>query len=139
MFVASYIQSGGIFCLFVAGIFCALTLHIHGFVPPCGALMRPLPLWCRTTGKAEPFFISAQQTFSVMSNTREKCLNREICPGQTVPLTTRANPFIRSFSSRNEPKIRPTAISYHADCSGTTLSILAVNRVRLNRLNQDLK
>lgn len=56
MFVASYIQSGGIFCLFVAGIFCALTLHIHGFVPPCGALMRPLPLWCRTTGKAEPFF-----------------------------------------------------------------------------------
>ena len=53
MFVASYIQSGGIFCLFVAGIFCALTLHIHGFVPPCGALMRPLPLWCRTTGKAE--------------------------------------------------------------------------------------
>lgn len=80
MFVASYIQSGGIFCLFVAGIFCALTLHIHGFVPPCGALMRPLPLWCRTTGKAEPFFISAQQTFSVMSNTREKCLNRENMP-----------------------------------------------------------
>lgn len=56
MFVASYIQSGRVFCLFVAGIFYALTLHIHGFVPPCGALMRPLPLWCRTTGKAEPFF-----------------------------------------------------------------------------------
>ena len=80
IFVASYIQSGRVFCLFVAGIFYALTLHIHGFVPPCGALMRPLPLWCRTTGKAEPFFISAQQTFLVMSNTREKCLNRETTP-----------------------------------------------------------
>ena len=85
MFVASYIQSGRIFCLFVAGIFYALTLHIHGFVPPCGALMRPQPLWCRTTGKAEPFFISAQQTFSVMSNTREKCLN-----GENTPWTNRS-------------------------------------------------
>lgn len=85
MFVASYIQSGRVFCLFVAGIFYALTLHIHGFVPPCGALMRPLPLWCRTTGKAEPFFISARQTFSVMSNTREKCLNGKITPRSNRP------------------------------------------------------
>lgn len=86
MFVASYIQSGRVFCLFVAGIFYALTLHIHGFVPPCGALMRPLPLWCRTTGKAEPFFISARQTFSVMSNTREKCLNGKITPRSNRPV-----------------------------------------------------
>lgn len=51
MFVASYIQSGRIFCLFVAGIFYALTLHIHGFVPPCGALMRPLPSVVKYNGK----------------------------------------------------------------------------------------
>ena len=74
MFVASYIQSGRIFCLFVAGIFYALTLHIYGFVPPCRCLMARLPLSrCRTTGKAEPFFyfrpaniFSYVQTYSEM-------------------------------------------------------------------------
>lgn len=30
--------------------------HTGGPVPPCGALMRPLPLWCSATGKAGPFF-----------------------------------------------------------------------------------
>lgn len=59
----------------VAGIFYALSLHIYGFVPPCRCLMARLPSRCSATGKAEPFFISAQQTFSVMHKTSKKCLN----------------------------------------------------------------
>ena len=57
MFVASYIQSGRVFCLFVAGIFYALTLHIHGFVPPCGALMRPLPIQGGMQRESGTFFV----------------------------------------------------------------------------------
>jgi prophage antirepressor-like protein len=70
-FAASNIPESGILRLYAAGIFCALSLlAIYGFVPPCGALMRPQPSGCWTTGKAEPFFISPQQTIlSVMSNT----------------------------------------------------------------------
>lgn len=104
MFVASYIQSGRVFCLFVAGIFYALTLHIHGFVPPCGALMRPLPLWCRTTGKAEPFFISARQTFSVMSNTREKCLNGKITPRSNRPAHDTSESIYSKFLIEKQAK-----------------------------------
>lgn len=139
MFVASYIQSGRVFCLFVAGIFYALTLHIHGFVPPCGALMRPLPLWCRTTGKAEPFFISARQTFSVMSNTREKCLNGKITPRSNRPAHDTSESIYSKFLIEKQAKIKPTVISSHKDCSGTTLRIPAVSRVPLNRLMKDLK
>ena len=65
---------------FIGGYFYTPTANICGSVTPCRCLMARLPLWCRTTGKAEPFFISAQQTFLVMSNTREKCLNGKDTP-----------------------------------------------------------
>jgi hypothetical protein len=60
IFVLSYIVSkGGIFCLLLVGIFCFATLNIYGFVPPRGALMRPLPLdRCKTAGKAKLFFFA---------------------------------------------------------------------------------
>lgn len=87
-----------------SGHFYALTLHIHGFVPPCGALMRPLPLWCRTTGKAEPFFISARQTFSVMSNTREKCLNGKITPRSNRPAHDTSESIYSKFLIEKQAK-----------------------------------
>jgi hypothetical protein len=78
-FAASYILNGGYVRLYAAGIFYACTLqHIYGFVTPCGALMRPLPLRCRTTGSAEPFLFPAQHTIlSVMSYTEKNCLPGE--------------------------------------------------------------
>jgi len=76
MFVESYKRSGGKTRQISAGIFytSAGHIYIYGFVPPCGALMRPLPLRCRTTGKAEPFFYFRQLRirFSKMSKTEEK-------------------------------------------------------------------
>ena len=75
MFVAHYISRRRSNLPVVAGIFYALALHIYGFVPPCRCLMARLPSRCSATGKAEPFFISAQQTFSVMHKTSKKCLN----------------------------------------------------------------
>jgi len=59
----------------VAGYFFARTLNSYGSVPPCGALMRPLPMRCKSTGKAEPFFISAlKQIILKMTYTEETCL-----------------------------------------------------------------
>lgn len=77
MFAVSYTYSGGDSRQITAGIFYA-CLMICGFVPPCGASMRPLPLWCRTTGQAEPFFISDRIRInsSNMSKTTER-----ICSG----------------------------------------------------------
>ena len=56
MFAPTSILRGGQTRQISAGIFYALADHIYGFVPPCGALMRPLPLRCSSTGKAEPLF-----------------------------------------------------------------------------------
>lgn len=42
-----------------AGFFYAL-FTICGSVPPCNSVMELLPLWCKSAGKAEPFFISAR-------------------------------------------------------------------------------
>jgi hypothetical protein len=80
MFEANYIHRGGaIVRQFDAGIFYVRTLNIFGFVPPCGALMRPLPLWCSSTGKAEPFFHTAYYNLitSVMNYTEQEQVERE--------------------------------------------------------------
>jgi hypothetical protein len=63
----------------VAGIFMPARIIIQGGpVPPCGALMRPLPLWCSATGKAGPFLIPACNNLnnSVMHYTEENQVER---------------------------------------------------------------
>lgn len=60
-------------CQKEAGFFYAL-LKIIGSVPPCGCLMAPLPMRCKTTGKAGPSFISALHiNFLTMSYTENPC------------------------------------------------------------------
>lgn len=76
IFVASSKHKGGRTRLYAAGIFFALMLQtIYGSVPPCNSIMELLPLWWNSTGKAEPFFISASlKQLSVMSSTEKNCL-----------------------------------------------------------------
>jgi hypothetical protein len=73
----------------IAGFFYAQNLAIFGSVPPCVAVMAPLPMWCNATGKAEPFFISAnKQWYSVMHYTENTCLQRN---NSTLLATTTAS------------------------------------------------
>jgi len=61
----------------------------YGSVPPCVAVMAPLPMRCKSTGKAEPFFISAnKQLCFVMTYTNNTCLQRN---NSTLPATTTAS------------------------------------------------
>jgi hypothetical protein len=58
-----------------AGFFYA-PFKICGSVPPCNSIMELLPLWCKSTGKAEPFIISAcYLNFLKMIYTENKCAN----------------------------------------------------------------
>ena len=84
IFVATYIHDGGQTRLYATGIFYALSLQIFGSVPPCVRVMQSLPSWCRSTGKAEPFFISAsnKQFLSVMTYTEKTCSNGHITSNQ---------------------------------------------------------
>ena len=59
IFAATNILKGGIFCLFVAGIFYAQTATIIcGFVPPCWSVNAPTALEVLVNGKGETVFIS---------------------------------------------------------------------------------
>ena len=86
IFVLLYIFKGGATRLFPDGCFYALTANIRGSVPPCNSVMGLLPLnRCRATGQAEPFFISATQTFlPVMLYTEKECLT-----GRSTPASNR--------------------------------------------------
>jgi hypothetical protein len=46
--------------IFCGHFLCLLVSYIKicGIVTPCGALMRPLPIRCKATGSAMPFFIA---------------------------------------------------------------------------------
>lgn len=83
MFVATVIDNGGAICLFVAGIFYAQTLHIHGFDTPVRSVNAPAAVVKVTvSGKGRNrFFISARQTFSGMTAFDKKCLNGKTTPG----------------------------------------------------------
>jgi hypothetical protein len=73
----------------IAGFFYAQNLAIFGSVPPCVSVMDSLPLWCKSTGKAEPFFISAnKQSSFVMTYTNNTCLQRN---NSTLSATTTAS------------------------------------------------
>lgn len=65
IFVSHYIHKGVRTRLYATGIFDASLLAIYGSAPPCNSVIELLPLWCNATGKAEPFFISATNTFSL--------------------------------------------------------------------------
>ena len=54
IFATTYIHRGGSTAV-KGGFF--LSENYHGSVPPCNSVMELLPLWCKSTGKAEPFFI----------------------------------------------------------------------------------
>lgn len=84
----SYIHKGkSTTCfIFVAGFFYACILKICGSVLPCKSVMGLLPLWCMTTGKAEPFFFfSPYITLCKMSYT-EKNYVADSQLAKTTPL-----------------------------------------------------
>lgn len=59
--------------LFAAGIFYAKSNKINGSEPPCKSVMDLLPIRCKSTGKAEPFFnFSSTNNRSVMTYTGKK-------------------------------------------------------------------
>jgi len=85
IFAANYISKGGHIRLFATGFFCALLLTIYGFVPPCRALMRRLPLdRCSSTGQAEPFFSPPERHFKAMNTAIQ---TRPNAKNSTVPAT----------------------------------------------------
>ena len=77
----SYILKGkSITChIIVAGFFYACILIICGSVLPCKSVMGLLPLRCKTTGKAEPFFY-----YSPYLNSTEMSLDLKSDSGLTV-------------------------------------------------------
>lgn len=75
IFVATCILEGRIFCLFAAGIFYALSLHIHG-ATPVSVLNGPTAFKVQVNGSVAPFFHATKQTLlSVMTCTEKKRLN----------------------------------------------------------------
>ena len=58
------------------GFFFALLIIFFGFTTPCGALMRPLPVRCSSTGSVKPFFYfhTTYKSFEkVMNKPNNKC------------------------------------------------------------------
>lgn len=82
IFVATYIRDGRVFCLFVAGIFYAFTLHIYGFDTPVSVLNGPTAVsWCKSAGKVgTAFLFPSNKHFTGMTTPREKCLDRGSTP-----------------------------------------------------------
>lgn len=61
------------------------ALTISGSIPPYGALMRPLPLRWKTTGKVEPSFIFSHKTIFLEMSSKKNCLNGKYSTEQTTP------------------------------------------------------
>ena len=94
-FVALNILKGGLFCLLVAGIFCAQSLHIFG-VTPVSELNGPTALEVLSNGTVAPFlYATPTNIFSEMLNT-EKCLTGQITPDSNrVAPETSASTYCR--------------------------------------------
>lgn len=106
MFVATIIPSGRIFCLFVAGIFYALTLHIHGFDTPVWSVNAPTAASVIVSGKGRNrLFISDQQTFfrSDMTIT-EKRLNGKTTPRSNRPAHDTSESIYSKFLIEKQAK-----------------------------------
>lgn len=123
MFAVTFIHRGGKYTRQItAGIFYA-CLMICGFVPPCRALMRLLPLWWKSTGQAEPFFFVLYRiNSSKMTLTTER-----ICSGvkySTLSTTDDARQaFLEKFPLVQKLKISHRKYYYfaHAVCNGRKL------------------
>lgn len=64
--------------LFVAGFFCAYVFTIRGSVPPCNSVMGLLPLRCKSTGKAGPFFSGPKFNVCKMTYTEKELAVSEV-------------------------------------------------------------
>ena len=60
IFATIYLLNGGLIRSYATGFFYVLKQTIYGFVPPCGALMRPLLLSVDQRAGRNRFFIPAQ-------------------------------------------------------------------------------
>ncbi len=56
----------------MAGFSKAFQISIRGSVPPCDDLMVSLPLWWKSTGKAEPYFFWPKLNFLKMTSTEKQ-------------------------------------------------------------------
>ncbi|MPL71895.1 hypothetical protein SDC9_17674 [bioreactor metagenome] len=72
IFAMNYNHKGVAMQPFNYGFF-TRSVDKSGPVPPCGVLMHPLPLWCSSTGKAGPPFLSTNQYFLKMNYTENNC------------------------------------------------------------------
>ncbi len=108
-FAATYILIGGPVCLFSAGFFYAHMLPKYGSVPPCNSVIGLLPIRCKSTGQAEPFFISAtnkQTKIFVMTYTKKKSLSVKDSNPQTTSTGTKSGnlKIFPTFVATNIPK-----------------------------------
>ena len=114
MFVVHFIHRGGQTRQISAGIFYACADHIYGFVPPCGALMRPLPLRCKSTGKAEPFFYynfrQLRINQSVMTYTEKICSRAK---HSSPSATANARQALVLYFTENYPAVKRLKIKDH--------------------------
>jgi hypothetical protein len=107
IFAASYTITGGTTRLYAAGFFYAcMLLYIYGSEPPCGALMRPLPvIRCKTMGKAEPIFIPPDKQFTGMSYANRNCLNAKNSTVRTTSAHETCSEFL-TFIRERYPQLK---------------------------------
>ncbi len=114
IFVATYILMGGIKTrrFVAAGIFYACSIIICGSEPPCDALMRSLPMRCKSTGKAEPsFYFGPNINFLKMTYT-EKMKDFPISPVDVKTMHSENRPeLIKSLYSRSLQQLINSFIS----------------------------
>ena len=99
MFASDIHTQGRVFArLYKAGFFC-FRFKIRGSVPPCDDLMVSLPLWCMSTGKAEPFFY-----FRLLHNLSKMTYLETLCADRacSLPLITEKS-IIEDISSYDHP------------------------------------
>jgi hypothetical protein len=75
---------------------------ICGSVPPCGGLMAPLPLRCKSTGKAEPFFyFSPNKHFLKMTYTEKDCFKGKHSTRKATPTERNTVSEIKQLHAEN--------------------------------------
>lgn len=122
MFAVNSILRGGITRQITAGIF-YVWLMICGFVPPCDALMRSLPLRWNSAGQAKPFFYFRQSriNLSVMNSAEKICSGVKYSTLSTTDDARQA--FLEKFPLVQKLKISHRKYYYfaHAVCNGRKL------------------
>ena len=138
IFVATCILEGRIFCLFAAGIFYALSLHIHG-ATPVSVLNGPTAFKVQVNGSVAPFFHATKQTLlSVMTCTEKKRLNGKTTSRSNRPAHETSESIYSKFQIEMNAKNEAYAfipVSSFRSSSSSHAPIPA----NVNPLNQDLK